>query len=159
MEKGIFVSCAVGNSGSKSYTMKNGKSLYPEDLLISRVSLYYGHDNTSKNCKKNSLNSNDVSKKIVFCALNNKTDVYDQATEVYRAGAIGAISVTDSAKPLFLNVFQIPFVGISPTDGETVEEYLKKNIRSNSRYQVPSYGIGSKTSTRSEARYISCLGS
>ncbi|KAF5203304.1 Subtilisin-like protease SBT1.6 [Thalictrum thalictroides] len=173
MEKGIFVSCAAGNSGSKSYTMKNGapwvttvgagtvdrsflasvtlgdgittftgKSLYPEDLLISRVSLYYGHDNTSKNCEKNSLNSNDVSKKIVFCALNNKTDVYDQATEVYRAGAIGAISVTDSAKPLFLTEFQIPFVGISPTDGKTVEEYLKKTSEAtvDIKFQVTELG-------------------
>ncbi|PIA24699.1 hypothetical protein AQUCO_103500001v1 [Aquilegia coerulea] len=157
MEKGIFVSCSAGNSGSESYTIKNGapwittigagtvdrsflasvtlgdgvaiftgKSLYPEDLLVSRVSLYYGHDNKSKNCEKNSLNSSDVSKKIVFCSFNNKTLVYKQMDEVYRAGAFGALFATDSAQLLFPQDFNMPFVAISPVDGEIVEQYLTK---------------------------------
>ncbi|KAF5197893.1 Subtilisin-like protease SBT1.3 [Thalictrum thalictroides] len=157
MEKGIFVSCSAGNSGSESYTMKNGapwittigagtvdrsflasvtlgddvatftgKSLYPEDLLVSRVSLYYGRDNTSKNCEKNSLNSSDVSKKIVFCSFNNRTIDYKQMREVSRAGALGGLFATDTAQLLFPQDFNMPFVAISPKEGETVEEYLTK---------------------------------
>ncbi|PIA56500.1 hypothetical protein AQUCO_00700680v1 [Aquilegia coerulea] len=97
-----------------------GKSLYPEDLLVSRDSLYYGRDNTSKNCEKNSLNSSDVSKKIVFCSFTNNTlFVYEQIEEVHRSGAKGAIIATDYAQFLFPQDFYMP---------------------SNSRYQVPVLG-------------------
>ncbi|PIA56498.1 hypothetical protein AQUCO_00700678v1 [Aquilegia coerulea] len=153
MEKGIFVSCSAGNSGSKSYTMKNGvpwvttvgagtvdrsflasvtigdgvttftgKSLYPEDLLVSRVLLYYGRDNTSQNCEKNSLNSSD--------------------REVIEQVLLELYPVTDPAKPLFLSVFKLPFVGISPTDGETVKEYLTKTSEAtvDIKFQVTELG-------------------
>ncbi|KAF5197890.1 Subtilisin-like protease SBT1.5 [Thalictrum thalictroides] len=62
--------------------------------------------------------------KIVFCSFNNKTIVYEQMEEVSRAGAIGGLFATDSAQLLFPRDFNMPFVAISPMDGETVVEYL-----------------------------------
>ncbi|KAF5195649.1 Subtilisin-like protease, partial [Thalictrum thalictroides] len=44
--------------------------------------------------------------------------------EVSRAGAIGGLFATDSAQLLFPRDFNMPFVAISPMDGETVVEYL-----------------------------------
>ncbi|KAF9599985.1 hypothetical protein IFM89_002020 [Coptis chinensis] len=130
MEKGIFVSCSAGNSGPHARdgtTTIKGKSVYPEDLLISNVSLYYGHGNTSKqNCKGNYLNSIEVLGKIVFCSFSNQTYVTDQMNEVARAGAKGAIFATDSAKFLSPEDFYMPFVAISPTAGGIVEEYLRR---------------------------------
>ncbi|PIA56499.1 hypothetical protein AQUCO_00700679v1 [Aquilegia coerulea] len=120
-----------------------GKSLYPEDLFVSRVSLYYGHDNTSKNCEKNSLNSSDVSKKIVFCSFTNNTlFVYEQIEEVHRSGAKGAIIATDYAQFLFPQDFYMPFVAISPIDGGKVEEYLTITLEAtvDIKFQITELG-------------------
>ncbi|KAL5984670.1 hypothetical protein ACLOJK_041291 [Asimina triloba] len=97
MEKGIFVSCAAGNSGPDSYSIYNGvpwittvgggtidrdyraliklgdgattmqgKSIYPGDIHVSGVPLYYGHGNARKrNCTE--LDTKEVAGKIVFC--------------------------------------------------------------------------------------------
>ncbi|KAF5186260.1 Subtilisin-like protease [Thalictrum thalictroides] len=119
-----------------------GKSFYPEDLLVSGVSLYHGHDNASKNCENNSLDSNDVSMKIVFCSFNNKTKVDDQMEEVYRSGAKGAIFATDSAQFLFPQDFYMPFVAISPIDGGKVEEYLTTSLEASVdiKFQITKLG-------------------
>ncbi|PIA56495.1 hypothetical protein AQUCO_00700675v1 [Aquilegia coerulea] len=104
-----------------------GKSVYPEDLLVANVSLYYGYGDTNKqNCEFHSLSSNDVSGKIVFCSFNNNTDIYFQMSEVHRAGAKGAIFATDSSELLSPRDFYMPFVVISSIDGEIVEKYLTK---------------------------------
>ncbi|KAF5197891.1 Subtilisin-like protease SBT1.7 [Thalictrum thalictroides] len=138
VDRNFLASVTLGD-GVTTFT---GKSVYPESLLVSRVSLYYGRDNTSKNCEKNSLNSSDVSKKIVFCSFNNKTDVYEQMEEVFRAGAVGALFATDSAQLLFAQDFYMPFVAISPMDGETVEEYLTKTSEAtvDIKFQITELG-------------------
>ncbi|KAF6143967.1 hypothetical protein GIB67_017575 [Kingdonia uniflora] len=106
--------------------MFTGKSIYPEDLLISGVPIYYGKGNASKEyCDYLSLEPEDVLNKIVFCNFNNETDILSQLEEIQRVRAAGGILVTDS--PLFLRPidFNTPYVGISSTDGYLVRKYVK----------------------------------
>ena len=52
-----------------------GKSFYPENLLISNVSIYFGHGNRSKElCEYGALYPQDVAGKIVFCATSLNQD-------------------------------------------------------------------------------------
>ncbi|KAF9599983.1 hypothetical protein IFM89_002018 [Coptis chinensis] len=106
-----------------------GKSIFPEDLAVLRVFLYYGHGNTSKQyCEGKSLDPLEVSGKFVFCSFNNYSEVTDQMVEVARAGAKGAIFATDSVDFLFPFYFNMPFVAISRMDGEFVEDYIKQTV-------------------------------
>ncbi|PIA56501.1 hypothetical protein AQUCO_00700681v1 [Aquilegia coerulea] len=120
-----------------------GRSIYPENLFVSRVSLYYGHGNTSKqNCEFYSLDPNEVSGKIVFCSFNDETNVFGQLDEVERAGAKGAIFATDSAQFLHPKDFVMPFVAISLIDGELVEDYLTKTLEAtvDIKFQITELG-------------------
>ncbi|KAL6010748.1 hypothetical protein ACLOJK_001190 [Asimina triloba] len=154
MEKGIFVSCACGNSGPDAYTVVNaapwittagagtidrdyralitlgadaattiqGKSMYPENIYIAGVPLYYGHDNPSKeNCS--TLDAKDVSGKIVLCAFGN---VSNQIKEASSANLTGAIIVTDSDKFLSPERFSFPLVFVSIKQGEIIKKYIGK---------------------------------
>ncbi|KAL6010747.1 hypothetical protein ACLOJK_001189 [Asimina triloba] len=154
MEKGIFVSCACGNSGPDAYTVFNtapwittvgagtidrdyralitlgdgaattiqGKSMYPENIYISGVPLYYGHGNPSKeNCSI--LDAKEVSGKIVLCSFGN---VSSQMKEANSANLRGAIIVTDSDKFLTPVRFSIPLVFVSIKQGEIIKKYIAK---------------------------------
>ena len=152
MEKGIFVACSAGNGGPHGYTIFNGapwittigagtidrdyaadvtlgngitirgKSIFPEDLFISNVTLYFGHGNESKAfCDSDSLDPQEVAGKIVFCDFPSD---YDQ-DEVERVGAAAAIFSTDSQN--FLNPFYIPFVAVRHKDGNLVKDYIIKS--------------------------------
>ncbi|KAF9602788.1 hypothetical protein IFM89_031557 [Coptis chinensis] len=103
-----------------------GKSIYPMDLSISHVSLYYGQDTNKQNCEDFSLDSIEVLGKIVFCAFNNRTRVRAQMKEVARAGAKGALLATNLTKSTSFFAFNFPFVAISPIEGELIKDYLQK---------------------------------
>ncbi|RVW49786.1 Subtilisin-like protease SBT1.7 [Vitis vinifera] len=65
-----------------------GKSVYPEDVFISNVPLYFGHGNASKEtCDYNALEPQEVAGKIVFCDFPGGY----QQDEIERVGAAGAI--------------------------------------------------------------------
>lgn len=105
-----------------------GKSVYPEDLLVSGVPLYYGHGNRSKEiCGDYTLDPRDVAGKIIFCDFSTESYVDDQMLEVNRTGAAGAIFSTDSAQFLRPNDFFMPFVAVSPKDCEVVKKYIIKS--------------------------------
>ncbi|KAK3018571.1 hypothetical protein RJ639_004296 [Escallonia herrerae] len=138
MEKGIFVSCSAGNAGPHPYTMLNGapwittveagsidrdfaahvtvsdgsvsftgKSIYPENLLVERVPIYFGHGNESKEARDNfSLDPKDVEGKYVFCVQSD----YPDPSEIYRAGALGAIISSDGGQFLRPYDFPVPYV-------------------------------------------------
>ncbi|CBI32395.3 unnamed protein product, partial [Vitis vinifera] len=157
MEKGIFVSCSAGNSGPHGYTIFNGapwittigagtidldyaadvslgngilnirgKSVYPEDLLISQVPLYFGHGNRSKElCEDNAIDPKDAAGKIVFCDFSESGGI--QSDEMERVGAAGAIFSTDSGIFLSPSDFYMPFVAVSPKDGDLVKDYIIKS--------------------------------
>ncbi|KAF8406305.1 hypothetical protein HHK36_008390 [Tetracentron sinense] len=107
-----------------------GRSAYPEDLLVSRVPLYYGHGNRSKEiCDYNTLDPKDVAGKIIFCDFNDEIYPEQQIGEMSRCGAKGAIFGTDSGQFLRPDSFFMPFVTISPKDGELVKEYIINSIQ------------------------------
>ena len=158
MEKGIFVSCAAGNSGPDGYTMLNGapwittigagtidrdyaadvtlgngvltirgRSVYPENMLVSNISLYFGYGNRSKElCEDFALDPAEVAGKIVFCDFNESAGI-SQRIEVNRTGALGAIISSDSGFFILTGVYFIPLVVMTPKDGDLVKDYIIKS--------------------------------
>ncbi|KAK9109226.1 hypothetical protein Sjap_017286 [Stephania japonica] len=114
----------------KGISTIKGKSVYPENLYISGVPLYYGHgDKYKKYCSNKSLDPKDVTGKIVFCEFNKDSTIAFQRTELNRTGAAGAIIATNSTQSLSPFVFTFPFVAISLGDGEKVKKYFAKTIQ------------------------------
>ncbi|KAL3730515.1 hypothetical protein ACJRO7_027517 [Eucalyptus globulus] len=112
--------------GNGTLTVR-GKSIFPEDLLISRVPLYFGHGNRSKEiCDSYSLDPKDVAGKIVFCDFVSE-DYEVNPYEITRAGAAGAIFSTESGAFLKPEDFYIPFVAVVPEDGDRIKDYLLKS--------------------------------
>ncbi|KAF8405005.1 hypothetical protein HHK36_009900 [Tetracentron sinense] len=117
----------LGNGGS---TIR-GKSVYPLDLSISGVEIYYGNGNRSKEiCGYNSLDPKDVAGKIIFCDFSTDGGaVLGQIDEMSRSGAKGGIFSTDFAKFLHPSSFNVPFVAINTKDGELVKNYLTNSAQ------------------------------
>ncbi|XP_052179537.1 subtilisin-like protease SBT3 [Diospyros lotus] len=158
MEKGIFVACSAGNSGQFKLfneapwittvgagtldrnfagfvTLGNGdftitgRSLYPENQLVFKVPLYYGHGNRSKEtCKYAALDAEDVAGKYIFCYFTNRTSVlYQQLRELNRSGAAGAILSSDFGLLIRSGDFNLPFVIVNHKDGKLVKDYIINN--------------------------------
>ncbi|PSS29330.1 Subtilisin-like protease [Actinidia chinensis var. chinensis] len=107
-----------------------GKSIYPEDLSVSGVPIYFGHGNRSKEtCDDNSLDPKEVAGKYVFCDYIDETSGVN-TFEIDRAGAAGAIFSTDSGPFLKPVDFYIPFVAVTPKDGDLIKDYLIKTKNS-----------------------------
>ncbi|KAF6143965.1 hypothetical protein GIB67_017573 [Kingdonia uniflora] len=103
-----------------------GKSIYPEDLLISGVPIYYGKGNTIKEyCDYLYLEPEHVLDKIVFCNFTNETVVFGQLYKIQRVRAAGGILVTDDPISLRPHDFNTPYVAISSTDRYLVHKYVK----------------------------------
>lgn len=105
-----------------------GKSVYPQNLLVDRVPIYFGHGNRSKEiCDTYTLNPDDVKGKYIFCDFNGEISVFQQLFEMYRTGAAGAIFSSDSGQFLQVKDFNKPFVTVSPWDGELVKNCIIKS--------------------------------
>ncbi|CAL5377374.1 unnamed protein product [Camellia sinensis] len=103
----------------------SGKSVYPLDLLVSRVPIYFGHGNRSKEiCDNYSLDPKDVAGKYVFCDFSESFGFNTFETD--RAGAAGAIFSTDSAMFLYPSDFNNPYVAVIQEVGNSIKDYLIK---------------------------------
>ncbi|KAL1812648.1 hypothetical protein ACET3Z_022713 [Daucus carota] len=104
----------------------NGKSIYPENLLVSRVPIYYGHGNRSKEiCQEYSLDPKEVEGKYIFCDFTSGDDlVGDPLFEMNRTGAAGAIESSDFGKFLMPQDFNIPYVVMIQKEGDLMKDYL-----------------------------------
>ncbi|KAL6010745.1 hypothetical protein ACLOJK_001187 [Asimina triloba] len=101
-------------------TTIQGKSIFPENIYISRVPLYYGHGNASKeNCS--ALDAKEISGKIVFCSFAN---VLSQIYRLSSENITGAIVATDSAEFLDPSKFSFPLVAVSIKQGEIIKNYI-----------------------------------
>ncbi|KAJ8766605.1 hypothetical protein K2173_001125 [Erythroxylum novogranatense] len=178
LKKGIFVVCAAGNDGlpytvrntapwitsvgagtidrdfTATVTVDEGNvsiigsSIYPEDLLVSKVPVYYGDGNRSKEiCTPYSLDPEDVEDKYVFCDYDEHLTTKKQRTEVFRAGAIGAILSSKTGKLLWPEQFGRPFVVVNPENGELVKRYLINTTNTTNTTVTIKYGkttVGTK---------------
>ncbi|GFZ19586.1 subtilase family protein [Actinidia rufa] len=154
MEKGIFVACSSGNSGKTAMfngapwittvgagtvdrdfagriTLGNGdlsvtgRSVYPENQLVSRVPLYFGHGNRSKEiCEYGSLDPEYVVGKYIFCDFDIVTSYDLQLDEFRRSHASGAIISSTSGISVSSDEFNLPFVIVKPEDGDLVKAYI-----------------------------------
>ncbi|KAL8100090.1 hypothetical protein AgCh_032376 [Apium graveolens] len=104
----------------------SGKSIYPENLLVSRVPIYYGHGNKSKEvCDSYSLEPKEVEGKYIFCDFSNDPNGdADPLFEMNRTGAAGAIYISDDAQFLTPQDFNLPYVVMNQKYGQLVKDYL-----------------------------------
>ncbi|KAK2665097.1 hypothetical protein Ddye_003671 [Dipteronia dyeriana] len=122
-----------------------GRSVYPENVFVSEVPIYFGHGNQSKElCALYSLDSTDVAGKYIFCAFDHDGLVgfAQQLNEMNRTGAAGAILSSDKGKFLDPTDFNMPFVTINPKDGELVKNYMMnvKNATVSIKFQITVLG-------------------
>ncbi|KAL3580507.1 hypothetical protein D5086_018342 [Populus alba] len=107
-----------------------GTSIYPENLFISRVPVYFGLGNRSKEvCDWNSLDPKDVAGKFLFCDYDDESSQFRQMSENDRygpdiAGATGAIFSEDDAEFLHPDYFYMPIVIVSTKDGNLLKNYI-----------------------------------
>lgn len=104
-----------------------GKSVYPENLFVSKEHIYFGFGNKSKEiCEGNSTDPRVVAGKYIFCAFDYKGNitVRQQLEEVRRTGAAGAIISADSRQHLSPHDFDMPFVTVNLNNGELVKKYI-----------------------------------
>lgn len=121
-ELGAHVTVGISNG---SFTVP-GKSLFPENLLISRLPLYFGHGNRSKEiCEDDSLDPKEVEGKIVFCDYDADSD-WVNPSEITRVGAAGAIFSTEQGKTLKPEDFTTPYVAVVPEDGKKIRRYIEQ---------------------------------
>ncbi|XP_059654551.1 subtilisin-like protease SBT3 [Cornus florida] len=119
-----------------------GKSVYPLDLSVSRVPIYFGQGNRSKEiCGNYSLDPKDVAGKFVFCDFIDE-DSGVNTFEIERTGAAGAIFSTDFQRFLKPSDFNFPFVAVTPNDGDLIKDYLIKteNATVSTKFQITVLG-------------------
>ncbi|KAG8474107.1 hypothetical protein CXB51_033597 [Gossypium anomalum] len=105
-----------------------GKSVYPENLFVSDVPIYFGHGNRTKElCEIYSLDPEEVAGKYIFCDFDSSSQNNALAVQNYemdRSGAVGAIFSSDEARLFRPTDFFKPFVLVNPKDGDLVKDYI-----------------------------------
>ncbi|KAJ8763376.1 hypothetical protein K2173_002259 [Erythroxylum novogranatense] len=105
-----------------------GKSVYPENLFLSEIPVYFGQGNRSKEiCEVNAINPKDVEGKIIFCDHDVESNVFAQASVLDFKGMVGAIFSSNDGEFFRVHDFNLPFVIVNTKDG-----YLLKNSILNS---------------------------
>ncbi|XP_020252140.1 subtilisin-like protease SBT1.7 [Asparagus officinalis] len=113
--------------GDTKKTIK-GRSVFPENIFISNMSLYFGHGDINKeSCSYLSLNQTEVAEKVVFCSKSTATNLTDQMREIARTGAKAAVIATDVGQSLDPEDFYMPYVTVTLRDGEIIEGYVTEN--------------------------------
>ncbi|KAJ0976885.1 hypothetical protein J5N97_012359 [Dioscorea zingiberensis] len=156
LEKGIFVSCAAGNSGPNAYSIINeapwltsvGAGTVDRDFVatvtlgnstktIRGLSIYPKSlfvSNVSLyyglgNTSKESCDSFSLDTKEVagkIVLCNPMSDIYSQLDEMSRVAAKGAIFITDQGEHLFPEDYSKPFVAVSLSKGKMIKNYIAR---------------------------------
>ncbi|WCJ17716.1 Subtilisin-like protease [Euphorbia peplus] len=108
-----------------------GQSMYPENLFVSRIPIYFGYGNRSKEqCEWGSLDPEEIAGKFIFCDHDNETSPFRQESEtLYRygadiPGAVGAIfSGYDGEFKSPFDYYQ-PLVLVNTKDGDSIKNYI-----------------------------------
>lgn len=103
-----------------------GSSIYPENLFVLSIPVYFGQGNQSKEvCAWNSLNPKDVAGKFLFRDYD-ESSVFQQMSEVDRCGPdiAGSIFSSDDAEFLHPDNFDMPVVIVNRKDEDLVKNYI-----------------------------------
>ncbi|KAI3755404.1 hypothetical protein L1987_55202 [Smallanthus sonchifolius] len=123
--------------GDPKYGALIGKSVFPENLLVERVPIYYGYGNKSKeSCDDYSLDPKDVQGKYIFCDGM-------AVSELENSGAAGAIFSSDDGNFLRPYEFNLPFVVLDTKVGHRLKEYIinTKNASISVKYGETLLGV------------------
>ncbi|WCJ17713.1 Subtilisin-like protease [Euphorbia peplus] len=105
-----------------------GQSIYPENLFVSRVPIYFGHGNRSKGlCEYGSLDHKEVAGKFLFCDHDNETSTFRGASDRYGpdiAGAVGAIFSDDDGEFEHPDDYYHPIVFMNTKHGDSIKNYI-----------------------------------
>ncbi|KAL4272439.1 hypothetical protein GQ457_13G020220 [Hibiscus cannabinus] len=186
-EKGIVVVSASGNGGAYNSTLNvapwittvgagtldrsfigtatlgngltfEGKSTFPESVLITNTSLYHNiGDSTKTTCRLGSLNKNESIGKVVFCDYAGITIIQEQISELYRIRAHAGIVVADKIPFGALDDLTIPILVMPLSSGDLVREYVKVEPKPHvmsMRFVLTSFG----TKPAPEVAYFSSRG-
>ncbi|ONK77517.1 uncharacterized protein A4U43_C02F7400 [Asparagus officinalis] len=100
--------------------------MFPENIFLSNVSLYFGQGNVSKeSCSYLSLNQTEVAEKVVFCSETVNDNIYTQMMEIDRVGAKAAIFASDMGQFLNRKDFYRPYVAVSIQNGDIIKKYVR----------------------------------
>ncbi|KAM0066880.1 putative tripeptidyl-peptidase II [Helianthus debilis subsp. tardiflorus] len=129
--------------GDQSYGTLIGKSVFPKNLLVEKVHMYYGYGNRSKeSCAYKSLDPKDVKGKYIFCEIDDAHSLYE-FTELETMGAAGAIISSDLSNYLYSDYFTFPFVVLERKLGKLLKKYIinTKNASINVKYGETLLGV------------------
>ncbi|XP_065871827.1 subtilisin-like protease SBT3 [Euphorbia lathyris] len=107
-----------------------GQSMYPENLFVSRIPIYFGHGNRSKErCEWGSLDPKQVAGKFIFCDHDNESSPFRESETLYRfgadiAGAVGAIFSGYNGEFKGPVDFYQPLVLANKKDGDSIKNYI-----------------------------------
>ncbi|XP_023754746.1 subtilisin-like protease SBT1.7 [Lactuca sativa] len=111
---------AYVTTGNQKYGTLVGKSVSPLNLLVERVSIYFGHGNRSKEtCDYDSIDPKDVKGKYIFCESDGIS--FD---EFKTYGALGVIFSSDFGNFLRPRDFDFPYVLLEPKTGDLLKRYI-----------------------------------
>ncbi|GJZ09493.1 subtilisin-like protease SBT1.7 [Tanacetum coccineum] len=132
-----------------SYGTLVGKSIFPENLLVERVPIYYGYGNKSKeNCDDGSLDPKDVKGKYVFCD--------DGPVDLEFIGAAGVIFSSDYGPFMKPKDFNLPIVALEPKVGHKLRKYLISTKNASVSVKYGETVLGTKPSP--QVAYFSSRG-
>lgn len=134
----------IGTGVDEGLTV-TGKTVYPENLFVFDVPIYFGHGNRTKElCQSYSLDRKEVEGKYLFCDFDTSGEqsAFQQTFEMDRNGATGAIFSSDDGLFFRPTDFYKPFVLVNPKDGELVKNYIinSKNATVSIRFQTTLLG-------------------
>ncbi|KAK1430273.1 hypothetical protein QVD17_12904 [Tagetes erecta] len=128
--------------GDRSYGTMIGKSVFPKNMLVENVGVYYGYGNKSKeNCEVNSLSPKDVKGKYIFCEFDD--DIFIRLYELATIRVAGVIFSTDLDKFLPPELFTFPLVILEPKIGKLLKRYIinTKNASISVKYGETLLGV------------------
>ncbi|MBA0548054.1 hypothetical protein Golob_019173, partial [Gossypium lobatum] len=103
-----------------------GKSEFPERVVVIDTPLYYGKGDSDKAlCSNGALNESEVFGKVVICYSDNTSNIFYQAEELARVNAIAGILVTDVDWSSFgIDGLSIPSLILPSSSGASIKKYV-----------------------------------
>ncbi|KAI3805087.1 hypothetical protein L1987_27133 [Smallanthus sonchifolius] len=133
--------------GDQNYGTLIGKSVFPKNMLVKGVHIYFGYGNKSKEtCDYNSLDPKDVKGKYIFCEFDDEISLITRLVTLNKLktiGAAGAIFSSDFGNFLFPGYFTFPFVVLKLKSGDLLKRYIisKKNATISVKYGETLLGV------------------